>query len=76
VKVTLAEHKLSLLEDGVVQWDAPAVIDSGGEGQIVVHVAADWGSIDHSLLLGSMQGDNEVIMKLVPMRLGTPAIIT
>jgi lipoprotein-anchoring transpeptidase ErfK/SrfK len=120
VKVTLADHKLTLLKNGVVQWDAPAAIGTGdtptptgtfyftdpldlhsqpgtgygvfaiglsghsnvlqtfagGDGQIAVHGTDETGTIGQSVSHGCVRVDNDVIMKLAPLPLGTPVVIT
>jgi lipoprotein-anchoring transpeptidase ErfK/SrfK len=120
IKVTLADHELTLLKDGVVQWKAPAAIGTGdtptptgtfyytdpldlhnqpgtgygvfaiglsghsnvlqtfagGDGQIAVHGTDDAGTIGQSVSHGCVRVDNDVIMKLSTLPLGTPVVIT
>jgi lipoprotein-anchoring transpeptidase ErfK/SrfK len=120
VKVTLADHKLTLLKDGVVQWDAPAAIGTGdtptptgtfyftdpldlhsqpgtgygvfaiglsghsnvlqtfagGDGQIAVHGTDDTGTVGQSVSHGCVRVNNDIIMKLSTLPLGTPVVIT
>jgi lipoprotein-anchoring transpeptidase ErfK/SrfK len=120
IKVSLADHKLTLLKDGVVQWDAPAATGTGdtptptgtfyytdpldlhnqpgtgygvfaiglsghsnvlqtfagGDGQIAVHGTDDTGTIGQSVSHGCVRVDNDVIMKLSTLPLGTPVVIT
>jgi lipoprotein-anchoring transpeptidase ErfK/SrfK len=120
IKVSLADHKLTLLKDGVAQWDAPAATGTGdtptptgtfyftdpldlhnqpgtgygvfaiglsghsnvlqtfagGDGQIAVHGTDDTGSIGQSVSHGCVRVDNDVIMKLATLPLGTPVVIT
>jgi lipoprotein-anchoring transpeptidase ErfK/SrfK len=120
IKVTLADHKLTLLKNGTVQWDAPAAIGTGdtptptgtfyftdpldlhdqpgtgygvfaiglsghsnvlqtfagGDGQIAVHGTDDTSSIGQSVSHGCVRVDNDTIMKLATLPLGTPVVIT
>jgi lipoprotein-anchoring transpeptidase ErfK/SrfK len=120
IKVSLADHRLTLLKDGVVQFDAPAATGTGdtptptgtfyytdpldlrdqpgtgygafaiglsghsnvltsfagGDGQIAVHGTDDAGTIGQSVSHGCVRVDNEVILKLSTLPLGTPVVIT
>ena len=120
IKVSLADHELTLLKDGVVQFDAPAATGTGdtptptgtfyytdpldlhnqpgtgygvfaiglsghsnvlqtfagGDGQIAVHGTDDTGTIGQSVSHGCVRVDNDVIMKLSMLPLGTPVVIT
>ena len=120
IKVSLSDHKLTLLKNGVVQFDAPAATGTGdtptptgtfyytdpldlhkqpgtgygvfaiglsghsnvlqtfagSNGQIAVHGTDDTGSIGQSVSHGCVRVDNDVIMKLSTLPLGTPVVIT
>jgi lipoprotein-anchoring transpeptidase ErfK/SrfK len=120
IKVTLADHKLTLLKDGAVQFQAPAAIGTGntptptgtfyftdpldlhnqpgtgygvfaiglsghsnvlqtfagGDGQIAVHGTDDTGTIGQSVSHGCVRVDNDTIMKLSTLPLGTPVVIS
>lgn len=120
IKVSLADHELTLLKDGVVQFEAPAATGTGdtptptgifyftdpldlrnqpgtgygvfaiglsghsnvlqtfagGDGQIAVHGTDDTGTIGQSVSHGCVRVDNDVIMKLSTLPLGTPVVIT
>ena len=118
--MSLADHKLTLLKNGVVQFDAPAATGTGdtprrrapsstpirstsrhqpgtgygvfaiglsghsnvlqtfagGDGQIAVHGTDDTGTIGQSVSHGCVRVDNDVILKLSTLPLGTPVVIT
>jgi lipoprotein-anchoring transpeptidase ErfK/SrfK len=120
VKVSLAERKLWLLKNGVVQFEEPAAIGTdenptptgvfyytdpidlasqpgtaygafaiglsghsntlsefaGGDGQIAVHGTNDPGSIGEKVSHGCVRVNNDVIVKLATLPLGTPVVIT
>jgi lipoprotein-anchoring transpeptidase ErfK/SrfK len=120
IKVSLADHKLTLLKNGVVEFDAPAATGTGdtptptgtfyytdpldltnqpgtgygvfaiglsghsnvlqtfagGDGQIAVHGTDDKGTIGQSVSHGCVRVDNDVILKLSKLPLGTPVVIT
>jgi lipoprotein-anchoring transpeptidase ErfK/SrfK len=120
IKVSLADHKLTLLKNGVVQFDAPAATGTGdtptptgtfyytdpldlanqpgpgygvfaiglsghsnvlqtfagGDGQIAVHGTDDTGTIGQSVSHGCVRVQNDVILKLSKLPLGTPVVIT
>lgn len=120
IKVSLADHKLWLLKNGVVQFDAPAATGTGdtptptgtfyftdpldlrsqpgtgygvfaiglsgysnvlqtfagGNGQIAVHGTDDTATIGQSVSHGCVRVNNDIIMKLSTLPLGTPVVIT
>jgi lipoprotein-anchoring transpeptidase ErfK/SrfK len=120
IKVSLAERKLWLMKNGVVEFEAPAAIGTdvnptptgtfyytdpldlktqpgtaygvfaiglsghsntlsefaGGDGQIAVHGTNDPGTIGEQVSHGCVRVHNDVIMKLAPLPLGTPVVIT
>ncbi len=120
IKVSLADHKLTLLKNGAVQFDAPAATGTGdtptptgtfyytdpldlanqpgtgygvfaiglsghsnvlqtfagGDGQIAVHGTDDTGTIGQSVSHGCVRVQNDVILKLSKLPLGTPVVIT
>jgi lipoprotein-anchoring transpeptidase ErfK/SrfK len=120
IKVSLADHKLTLLKNGVVQFDAPAATGTGdtptptgtfyftdpldlktqpgtgygvfaiglsghsnvlqtfagSNGQIAVHGTDDTGTIGQSVSHGCVRVDNDTILKLSTLPLGTPVVIT
>ncbi len=120
IKVSLADHKLTLLKNGVVQFETPAATGTGdtptptgtfyftdpldlhtqpntgygvfaiglsghsdvlqtfdgSNGQIAVHGTDDTGSIGQSVSHGCVRVDNDAIMKLSTLPLGTPVVIT
>jgi lipoprotein-anchoring transpeptidase ErfK/SrfK len=120
IKVSLADHRLTLLKDGLVQWEAPAATGTGdtptptgtfyftdpldlrdqpgtgygvfaiglsghsnvlqtfagGDGQIAVHGTDDSGTIGQSVSHGCVRVDNDVIMRLSTLPLGTPVVIS
>lgn len=120
VKVSLADRKLWLLKNGVVQFEEPAAIGTdenptptgtfyytdpldlatqpgtaygvfaiglsghsntlsefaGGDGQIAVHGTNDPGTIGTQVSHGCVRVNNDVIMKLSTLPLGTPVVIT
>jgi lipoprotein-anchoring transpeptidase ErfK/SrfK len=120
IKVSLAEHKLTLLHNGVVEFEAPAAIGTdenptptgtffytdpldlatqpgtgygvfaiglsghsntlsefaGGDGQIAVHGTDDPSTIGQSVSHGCVRVNNDVILKLAPLPLGTPVVIS
>jgi lipoprotein-anchoring transpeptidase ErfK/SrfK len=120
IKVSLADRKLWLIKDGVVQFDAPAAIGTddnptptgiffytdpldlanqpgtaygvfaiglsghsntlsefaGGDGQIAVHGTNDPGTIGTPVSHGCVRVNNDVILKLSTLPLGTPVVIT
>jgi lipoprotein-anchoring transpeptidase ErfK/SrfK len=120
IKVTLADHKLTLLHNGVVQFEAPAAIGTdenptptgtfyytdpldlatqpgtaygvfaiglsghsntlsefaGGDGQIAIHGTNDPSTIGQSVSHGCVRVNNDVILKLAQLPLGTPVVIT
>jgi lipoprotein-anchoring transpeptidase ErfK/SrfK len=120
IKVTLADHKLTLLHNGVVQFEVPAAIGTdenptptgsfyytdpldlatqpdtaygvfaiglsghsntlsefaGGDGQIAIHGTNDPSTIGESVSHGCVRVNNDVILKLAQLPLGTPVVIT
>jgi len=120
IKVNLAEHKLTLLHNGVVELEAPAAIGTdenptptgtffytdpldlatqpgtgygvfaiglsghsntlsefaGSDGQIAVHGTDDPSTIGQSVSHGCVRVNNDVILKLAPLPLGTPVVIS
>jgi lipoprotein-anchoring transpeptidase ErfK/SrfK len=120
IKVTLADRTLTLLHNGVVQFQVPAAIGTdenptptgtffytdpldlatqpgtaygvfaiglsghsntlsefaGGDGQIAIHGTNDPGTIGQSVSHGCVRVNNDVIMRLAPLPLGTPVVIT
>jgi len=120
IKVTLAEHKLTLLKNGVVQWDAPAAVGTpddptptgtffftdpldlssnpgtaygvfaiglsghsnvltefdGSDGQIAIHGTNDSSSIGDNVSHGCVRVNNDIILKLSTLPLGTPVVIS
>ena len=120
IKVSLADHKLTLLHNGVVEFEAPAAIGTdenptptgtffytdpldlatqpgtaygvfaiglsghsntlsefaGGDGQIAIHGTNDPSTIGESVSHGCVRVNNDVILKLAPLPLGTPVVIT
>ena len=120
IKVSLADKKLWLLKDGVVQFEEPAAIGTeenptptgtfyytdpldlatqpgtaygvfaiglsghsntlsefaGGDGQIAVHGTNDPGTIGTPVSHGCVRVNNDVIMRLSTLPLGTPVVIT
>jgi lipoprotein-anchoring transpeptidase ErfK/SrfK len=120
IKVSLADHRLTLLKDGQVQWDAPAATGTGdtptptgtfyftdpldlhdqpgtgygvfaiglsghsnvlqsfagGDGQIAVHGTDDSATIGQSVSHGCVRVDNDVVMRLSTLPLGTPVVIS
>jgi len=120
VKVSLADRKLWLLKNGVVQFEEPAAIGTdenptptgtffytdpldlanqpgtaygvfaiglsghsntlsefaGGDGQIAVHGTNDPGSIGEKVSHGCVRVNNDVVLKLSTLPLGTPVVIT
>jgi lipoprotein-anchoring transpeptidase ErfK/SrfK len=120
IKVSLAERKLWLMKNGVVQFDAPAAIGTdenptptgvfyytdpldlkndpgtaygvfaiglsghsntlsefaGGDGQIAVHGTNDPGNIGNKVSHGCVRVNNDIILKLATLPLGTPVVIT
>jgi lipoprotein-anchoring transpeptidase ErfK/SrfK len=120
VKVSLAERKLWLMKNGVVQFEAPAAIGTdenptptgtffytdpldlasdpgtaygvfaiglsghsntltefaGSDGQIAVHGTNDPGNIGNKVSHGCVRVNNDIILKLSKLPLGTPVVIT
>ncbi len=120
IKVNLADHKVTLLHNGVVEFEAPAAIGTGGtptptgtfyytdpldlatqpgtgygvfaiglsghsnvlqefaggDGQIAIHGTDDVGTIGQSVSHGCVRVSNDVILKLAPLPLGTPVVIS
>jgi lipoprotein-anchoring transpeptidase ErfK/SrfK len=120
LKVSLADHNVTLLKDGAVQWQAPAAIGTGdtptptgtfyytdpldlanqpgtgygvfaiglsghsnvlqtfagGDGQIAVHGTDDTGTIGQNVSHGCVRVNNDVILKLAKLPLGTPVVIS
>jgi lipoprotein-anchoring transpeptidase ErfK/SrfK len=120
VKVTLADHKLTLLHNGAFVFDAPVAIGSadyptptgtfyftdpvdlasqpdgpygvfaygvsghsntlsefsGGDAQIAIHGTNDPSSIGQSVSHGCVRVNNDVILKLSKLPIGTPVVIT
>jgi lipoprotein-anchoring transpeptidase ErfK/SrfK len=120
IKVSLADHELTLLKDGVVQWNAPAATGTGdtptptgtfyytdpldlhnqpgtgygvfaiglsghsntlsefagGDGQIAIHGTNDPGTIGQEVSHGCVRVNNDVILKLAKLPLGTPVVIS
>jgi lipoprotein-anchoring transpeptidase ErfK/SrfK len=120
IKVTLAEHKITLLKNGVVQFEAPAAIGTdenptptgtffftdpldlssdtstaygafaiglsghsntltefaGSDGQIAIHGTNDPGAIGTSVSHGCVRVNNDIILKLSTLPIGTPVVIT
>ena len=120
IKVSLADHKLWLLKNGVVEFEAPAAIGTdenptptgtffytdpldlktqpgtaygvfaiglsghsntlsefaGGDGQIAVHGTNDPGTIGDQVSHGCVRVNNDIIVKLATLPLGTPVVIT
>jgi len=120
IKVSLADHKLTLLHNGAVQFEAPAAIGTdenptptgtfyytdpldlatqpgtaygvfaiglsghsntlsefaGGDGQIAIHGTNDPSTIGQSVSHGCVRVNNDVILKLAVLPLGTPVVIT
>jgi lipoprotein-anchoring transpeptidase ErfK/SrfK len=120
IKVTLADHKLTLLHNGVVQFEVPAATGTdenptptgtfyytdpldlatqpgtaygvfaiglsghsntlsefaGGDGQIAIHGTNDPSTIGQSVSHGCVRVNNDVILKLAQLPLGTPVVIT
>jgi lipoprotein-anchoring transpeptidase ErfK/SrfK len=120
IKVSLADYKLTLLHNGVVELEAPAAIGTdenptptgtfyytdpldlanqpgtaygvfaiglsghsntlsefaGGDGQIAIHGTNDPGTIGTKVSHGCVRVDNDVILRLAGLPLGTPVVIT
>jgi lipoprotein-anchoring transpeptidase ErfK/SrfK len=120
IKVSLADRTLTLLHNGVVQFQVPAATGTdenptptgtffytdpldlatqpgtaygvfaiglsghsntlsefaGGDGQIAIHGTNDPGTIGQSVSHGCVRVNNDVIMRLAPLPLGTPVVIT
>ncbi len=120
IKVSLADRTLTLLHDGVVEFEAPAAIGTdenptptgtffytdpldlatqpgtaygvfaiglsghsntlsefaGGDGQIAIHGTNDPSTIGESVSHGCVRVNNDVILKLAPLPLGTPVVIS
>ncbi len=120
IKVSLAEHQVTLLHNGAVVFTAPAAIGTpddptptgtfyytdpidlatqpdsaygvfaiglsghsnalsefeGGDAQIAIHGTDDPGSIGDDVSHGCVRVDNDVILKLAQLPLGTPVVIT
>jgi lipoprotein-anchoring transpeptidase ErfK/SrfK len=120
VKVNLAEHKITLLHNGVVQFEAPAATGTdenptptgtffftdpldlstdpgsaygvfaiglsghsntltefaGSDGQIAIHGTNDPSTIGTSVSHGCVRVNNDVILKLSTLPLGTPVVIS
>jgi lipoprotein-anchoring transpeptidase ErfK/SrfK len=120
IKVSLADHTLTLLHNGVVEFQVPAATGTdenptptgtffytdpldlatqpgtaygvfaiglsghsntlsefaGGDGQIAIHGTNDPGTIGQSVSHGCVRVNNDVILKLAPLPLGTPVVIT
>jgi lipoprotein-anchoring transpeptidase ErfK/SrfK len=120
VKVTLADHKLTLLHNGAVEFDAPVAIGTadnptptgtfyftdpldlanqpggpygvfaigisghsntlsefaGGDAQIAIHGTNDPSTIGQSVSHGCVRVNNDVVLKLSKLPIGTPVVIT
>jgi lipoprotein-anchoring transpeptidase ErfK/SrfK len=120
IKVSLAEHKVTLLHNGVVELEAPAAIGTaenptptgtfyytdpldlatepdtaygvfaiglsghsntlsefaGGDGQIAIHGTNDPSTIGEDVSHGCVRVNNDVILKLAKLPLGTPVVIS
>jgi lipoprotein-anchoring transpeptidase ErfK/SrfK len=120
IKVSLADHKVTLLHNGAVEWDAPAATGTtdnptptgifyytdplnladdpsgpygafaiglsghsntlsefnGGDGQIAIHGTNDPGTIGQNVSHGCVRVNNDVILKLAKLPLGTPVVIS
>jgi lipoprotein-anchoring transpeptidase ErfK/SrfK len=120
IKVSLTDHKLTLLHNGAVQFEVPAATGTdenptptgtfyytdpldlatqpdtaygvfaiglsghsntlsefaGGDGQIAIHGTNDPSTIGQSVSHGCVRVNNDVILKLAVLPLGTPVVIT
>jgi len=120
IKVTLAQNKLTLLHNGVVELEAPAAIGTdenptptgtffytdpldlssdpstaygvfaiglsghsntlsefnGGDGQIAIHGTNDPGAIGTKVSHGCVRVNNDIVLRLSKLPLGTPVVIT
>jgi lipoprotein-anchoring transpeptidase ErfK/SrfK len=120
IKVSLADHTLTLLHNGAVEFQVPAATGTdenptptgtffstdpldlatqpgtaygvfaiglsghsntlsefaGGDGQIAVHGTNDPSTIGTSVSHGCVRVNNDVILKLAPLPLGTPVVIS
>ena len=120
IKVNLADHKLTLLHNGAVEFEVPAATGTdenptptgtffftdpldlatqpgsaygvfaiglsghsntlsefaGGDGQIAIHGTNDPSTIGQSVSHGCVRVNNDVILKLAKLPLGTPVVIT
>ncbi len=120
VKVSLDDHTVTLLHNGVVEFQTPAAIGTGdtptptgtffftdpldlatqpgtgygvfaiglsghsnvlqefagGDGQIAIHGTDDEGTIGQNVSHGCVRVSNDAILKLAPLPLGTPVVIT
>jgi lipoprotein-anchoring transpeptidase ErfK/SrfK len=120
IKVSLADHKLTLLHNGAVEFEVPAATGTdenptptgtffftdpldlatqpgsayglfaiglsghsntlsefaGGDGQIAIHGTNDPSTIGQSVSHGCVRVNNDVILKLAKLPLGTPVVIT
>jgi lipoprotein-anchoring transpeptidase ErfK/SrfK len=120
VKVSLADHKVTLLHNGAVDLEAPAAIGTaenptptgtfyytdpldlatqpgtaygvfaiglsghsntlsefaGGDGQIAIHGTNDPSTIGQDVSHGCVRVNNDVILKLAKLPLGTPVVIS
>jgi lipoprotein-anchoring transpeptidase ErfK/SrfK len=120
IKVSLAEHKVTLLHNGAVELEAPAAIGTaenptptgtfyytdpldlatqpdtaygvfaiglsgysntlsefaGGDGQIAIHGTNDPSTIGQDVSHGCVRVNNDVILKLAALPLGTPVVIS
>jgi lipoprotein-anchoring transpeptidase ErfK/SrfK len=120
IKVNLAEHKVTLLKNGVVQFEAPAATGTdenptpkgtffftdpldlssdpstaygvfaiglsghsdtltefaGSDGQIAIHGTNDPSTIGTQVSHGCVRVNNDIILKLSTLPLGTPVVIS
>jgi lipoprotein-anchoring transpeptidase ErfK/SrfK len=120
IKVSLADHKVTLLHDGAVVFEAPAAIGTpddptptgvffytdpldlasdpgtaygvfaiglsghsnvltefaGSDGQIAIHGTNEPGAIGSNVSHGCVRVNNDIILKLSKLPLGTPVVIT
>jgi lipoprotein-anchoring transpeptidase ErfK/SrfK len=120
IKVSLADHKVTLLHNGVVELEASAAIGTpenptptgtfyytdpldlatqpdtaygvfaiglsghsntlsefaGGDGQIAIHGTNDPSTIGQDVSHGCVRVNNDVILKLAKLPLGTPVVIS
>jgi lipoprotein-anchoring transpeptidase ErfK/SrfK len=120
IKVSLADHKVTLLHNGAVELEAPAAIGTaenptptgtfyytdpldlatqpdtaygvfaiglsghsntlsefaGGDGQIAIHGTNDPSTIGQDVSHGCVRVNNDVILKLAKLPLGTPVVIS